>query len=150
VAAPVLTRVFDSPALPLLLKLEARAIHLELRADGRLIVEPASRLTAEEQAAVRAHARALALLVRICDDGVQRRRDVFATQRALTPSPGVPALLLRSDVPYVRGTCFSCGVLLNAVVFGRCWRCSLAVRLACGLSLPPDLLVAMDAARMVA
>ena len=62
-----MTDVFDSPALPLLLALEARAIHVELTPDGRLVVEPASRLTAAEQAAVRTHARGLAWLVRICD-----------------------------------------------------------------------------------
>jgi hypothetical protein len=145
-----MTTVFDSPALPLLLALEARAIHLELTADGRLLVEPASRLTADEQAAVRTHARALALLIRICDRGVQERRKAFADQLAHTRPPGVPAFLLHPQVPYVKGTCFSCGVALHALVFARCWRCSLAFRLACGLSIPPDLVMAMDVARIVA
>jgi len=149
VAASV-TDVFDSPALPLLLALEARGIHVELTADGRLIVEPASRLTAGEQAAVRAHARGLALLVRICDRAVQERRQAFAEQLAHTRPPSPPACLLRPQVPYVKGTCFSCGVVLHTLVFGRCWRCSLACRLACGLSIPPDLVTAMDAARVVA
>jgi hypothetical protein len=67
----------------------------------------------------------------------------------LTPAPGVPACLLRPGIPYVKGTCFSCGVVLRALVFGRCWRCSLAVRLACGLSMPTELMMEMDAARMV-
>ncbi len=148
--APVMTNVFDSPALPLLLALEARAIHVELTADGRLIVEPASRLTADEQAAVRAHARGLALLIRFCDRGVQERREAFAEQLAYRRPPSVPAFLLRPHVPYVKGTCFSCGVVLRTLVFGRCWRCSLACRLACGLSIPVDLIVAMDVARIVA
>jgi hypothetical protein len=39
---------------------------------------------------------------------------------------------------------------LQALVFGRCWRCSLACRLACKLSIPVDLITAMDAARTVA
>jgi hypothetical protein len=150
VAAPVMTDVFDSPALPLLLALEARAIHVELTADGRLIVEPASRLTADEQAAVRAHARGLALLIRICDRGVQERRDAFAEQLAHTRPPSVPTFLLRPQVPYVTGTCFSCGVALHTLVFGRCWRGSLGCRLAGGPSIPVDLILAMDAARMVA
>jgi hypothetical protein len=150
VAAPVMTEVFESPALPLLLALEARAIHVELTADGRLVVEPASRLTTDEQTAIRAHARGLALLVRICDRDIQKRREAFAEQLAHTHPPGLPALLLRPHVPYVKGTCFSCGVILHTLIFGRCWRCSLACRLACGLSIPLDLVMAMDAARIVA
>jgi hypothetical protein len=150
VATHVITDVFDSPALPLLLALEARAIHVELTADGRLVVEPASRLTAAEQAAVRTHARGLAQLIRICDRDVQERRDAFAAQLIHTRPPGVPTCLLRPDVPYVKGTCFSCGAGLNSLVFGRCWRCALACRLACGRSIPVDLVLAMDAARIVA
>lgn len=149
-SASVLTNVFDSPALPLLLALEGRAIHLELTADGRLIVEPASRLTIEERSAVRTHAHGLALLIRICDRGVQERREVFADQLARTPPPAVPAFLLCPQVPYVQGTCFSCGVGLRSLVFGRCWRCSLACRLACRLAIPLELITAMDAARIVA
>jgi hypothetical protein len=144
------TNIFDSAALPLLLALEARGIQVELTTDGRLIVEPASRLTADEEVAIRAHAWELALLMRICDRGVQQRREAFAAQLALTPPPGVPAFLFRPQVPYVKGTCFSCGVVLRSLVFARCWRCSLAYRLACGLSIPADLIVAMDAARVVA
>jgi hypothetical protein len=149
VVTPV-TDVFDSPALPLLLMIEARGIRIELTADGRLILAPASRLTDDEQTAVRAHAPALALLIRICDRGVQERRVAFADQLARTPPPGVPAFLLRPQVPYVKGTCFSCGVGLRTLAFGRCWRCSLACRLVCGLAVPVDVIVAMDAARMVA
>jgi hypothetical protein len=136
--------------LSLLLVLEARAIHVELTADGRLVIEPASRLTADERAAVRTHARGLALLVRICDRDVQERREAFAKQLTQTRPRGMPACLLRPHVPYVQGTCFSCGVVLRTLVFGRCWRCSLACRLACGLSIPLDLVMAMDAARIVA
>src|SRR6202521_3849865 len=121
-----MTNVFDSPALPLLLALEARAIHVDLTDDGRLIVEPASRLTVDEQAAVRTHARGLALLIRICDRGVQERRDAFADQLEHTRPSGVPAFLLCPQVPYVKGTCFFCGVAVPTFVFGRCWRCSLA------------------------
>lgn len=145
-----MTDVFDSPALRLLVALEARAIHIELTTDGRLIVEPASRLTADEQTAVRAHARGLARLLRLCDRGVWARRDAFAMQIALVRPPGLPACLLRPQVPYVRGTCFSCGVVLQALVFGRCWRCALACRLAGGLSIPVDVIAAMDVARVIA
>jgi hypothetical protein len=83
VAASV-TNIFDSTALPLLLALEARGIHLELTADGRLLIEPASRLTADEEAALRTHARELAWLLRLCDRGVLERREAFAAQLAHT------------------------------------------------------------------
>jgi hypothetical protein len=149
VAAPV-TNILDAIALPLLLALEARGIHVELTADSRLIVEPASRLTADEEAALRTHARELAWLLRLCDRGVLERREAFVAQLAHTPPPGVPAFLFCPEVPYVKGTCFSCGVVLRSLVFARCWRCSLAYRLACGLSIPADLIAAMDAARVVA
>jgi hypothetical protein len=149
-AASVMTDVFDSPAVLLLLALEAREIHVELTADGRLIVEPASRLTADEQAAVRAHARELARLLGICDRGVWERRDAFAAQIAHARPSRLPACLLRPQVPYVKGTCFSCGVVLQTLVFGRCWRCALACRLAGGLSIPVDLIAAMDVARVIA
>jgi hypothetical protein len=96
------------------------------------------------------HARELAPLIRICDRGVRERREAFAEQLAQTPPPAVPAFLLHPQVPHVKGTCFSCGVALQALVFGRCWRCSLACRLACKLSIPVDLITAMDAARIVA
>src|ERR1700722_4532381 len=48
-----------------------------------------------------------------------------------TPVEIIPALLFRADVPYVSGRCFSCGEETGRPAFGRCWRCSLAWRLAC-------------------
>lgn len=84
-------------------------------------------------AEIRHYKDALKLLLRCCDAGVQARRDVFACQLTQTPAPRVPAFLFRPDVPYVRGGCFSCGDTLPEPPFSRCWRCSLAWRLACRL-----------------
>lgn len=89
---------FDSPALPLLIALEARGVRVEVTPD-RLIIEPASRLTTEERTAVQVHGRALAALVRVCDAGVQDRREVFRQQleAALAPMVRVHPGVLLSD-----------------------------------------------------
>jgi hypothetical protein len=88
------------------------------------------------------------MLLRTCDAGVQDRREVFAKQLTLTPAPRVPMFIFRANVPYRQGTCFSCGDRLSEVRFGRCWRCSLAWRLACRLPMTADLAAALDAARV--
>jgi hypothetical protein len=68
-------------------------------------------------------------------------------------SPALPLLLELEqqgcrDVPYVRAACFSCGDSLPEPRFSRCWRCSLAWRLACRLPVSTELAAAMDAARV--
>jgi hypothetical protein len=141
--------VFDSPALPLLITLQDRGCHVELTPDT-LIVEPASLLTREEQAAVRVHAEALAMLLRCCDPGVHARRDVMRQQFDSASAGRVPALLYRPDLPYVAGRCFSCGDPLRQFRVGRCWRCSLAWRLAARVPIPVALGAALDGARVVA
>ena len=128
-----LTEVLGSPALPLLLRLEARGCDVSVRGD-RLIVEPSSRLDGSERAAVLVHRRALAVLIQACDPAVVVRRAVFAQQLASTPSLRMPSFLLRPEEPYVHGRCFSCGDELERPRFGRCWRCALAWRLVCGLT----------------
>ena len=125
---------FDSPAVPLLATLEARGCRLTVTADGgRLIVEPASRLTADERRRVREHRRTLAELIR--DDGLQARREVFAAQFAASLPPRVPAFLFKGGVRYRAGACFSCGDSLPEATFGRCWKCALAWRLAVGVKM---------------
>ena len=115
--------VVESPALPLLTTLQARGCHVELTRP--LIVEPASRLTPEEQASVRTHAQGLAMLLRCCDSGVCARRDVMRQQIEHAPTDCVlPALLFRPNVSYVTGRCFSCGDALQRFRVGRCWRCA--------------------------
>ena len=140
--------LFESPAIPLLVTLEARGCRLTVTADGgRLIVEPASRLTATQREDVREHGRTLATLIRACDDGVQARRECFAAQFDATPVPQVPAFLFRSNVPYQPGVCFSCAESLPEPRFGRCWRCALAWRLV-GLRTSVETAAALDAARV--
>ncbi len=139
--------LLDSPAVSLLATLVARGCRITAD-DGRLIVEPASRLTADEQRRVREHRRTLATLIR--DDGLQARRASFAAQLAATPAPQVPAFLFRPDVRYQAGACFSCGDSLPEATFGRCWKCALAWRLAAGANVPAETAAALDEARVVA
>jgi hypothetical protein len=146
--APSLTaNVLDSPAVPLLVGLEQQGCRVELT-PHKLIVEPASRLSPHQRAAVLAYARELALLVRCLDPGVVERRDLFRRQLEATPAPQAPSFLFRPDVPYVRAACFSCGDALPEPRFSRCWRCSLAWRLACRVPISTELAAAMDAARV--
>ncbi len=125
-----LAHLLDSPALPLLLELEDQGFDLAIKPDGGLQAKPPNRLTPEQRARIQANRPAVIALVRICDPGVQSRRELFV--RLLETAPTgvvVPALLFRAGVPYQRGVCFSCGDAPEAR-FGRCWRCSLAWRLA--------------------
>lgn len=139
--------VFDSPALPLLATLQARGCHVELTSDT-LIVKPASRLTPEEQAAVRTYAQGLAMLLRWCDSGVRARRDVMRQQFDSAPAGQVPGLLFRPHLPYVEGRCFSCGDALQRFRIGRCWRCALAWRIAARVLISADIADALDGARV--
>lgn len=84
----------------------------------------------------------------VVDDGVKTRLDAFRRQFEATLAPAVPAFLFRPGVSYQAGVCFSCGDSLPSPRFGRCWRCSLAWRLACRLPLPAELAAALDAARV--
>lgn len=145
-AGRVTPDLFDSPALPLLLRLEADGYQLEPRATV-LRVRPVERVTPALRAELTRYKPELLLLLRCCDPGVLARRDVMRAQLDGARA-GVPPLLFRPDVPYVLGRCFSCGDALEQFSVGRCWRCSLAWRLACRLPVPVDLAVALDAARV--
>jgi hypothetical protein len=96
-----------------------------------------------------AYKDALKRLLQPCDDGVIARREAFAQQLARTPAPRVPTFLFRPNIVYAAGICFSCGDDLSSVVFGRCWRCALAWRLACGVRLSQDLASALDQSKVV-
>jgi hypothetical protein len=138
--------VLASPALPLLVNLERRGCRF--RIDGpHICIHSRRGLTAADRAALQANYEDAIALVRLATDAaVHARRDVFRQQLETAHPPTVPAFLFRPDVPYAQGTCFSCGETLSAVRFGRCWRCSLAWRLACHLSIPVN---ASDDARVV-
>jgi hypothetical protein len=123
--------VFDSPALGILCDLEADGFRVALTADDALSIAPRSRLTPERMQAIAAHKDAIKTLLRCCDEGVVARRDSFRAQFDAAPVDIIPALTGRP-------------------AFGRCWRCSLAWRLACRLPIPAELAVVMDTAKVSA
>jgi hypothetical protein len=137
----------DSPAADILSSLEADGFRVELEPNGIVIV-PRSRLTPERMKEIAHHKEELLLLLRCRDAGVQARRVAFASALASTPAPRVPAFLFRLEVPYLRGVCFSCGDKLPQPRFGRCWRCSLAWRLAAQVQIPGDVASALDGAKV--
>jgi hypothetical protein len=140
--------VLSSPALPLLLRLEAEGFDVVANGD-RLRVRPPARVTPDLLADLREHKADLLMLVRICDPGVCARRDVMRGHAAQAARPGhMPELVFRSDVVYAPGVCFSCADRLNGPRWGSCWRCMLARRLACRAPIPADLLAAYDEARI--
>jgi hypothetical protein len=119
-------------------------------AGGRLRVRPTTRLTPELRDRLHRERDALLVLLRICDDGVQRRREAFVATLAAETAAVLPALVFTPDVPYVAGKCFSCAQPNDRPTFGRCWRCALAWRLALGLPISSDFAAAYDAAKRVA
>lgn len=142
--------LLSSPALPLLLSLEAAGCEIRLLPNTRLRIGPNNRLAPEQIAAIRREAEALKALVWLRDASVQERRAEFARQFAAAPAGTVPAFVFQPGLPYVKGTCFSCGDALPQVRYGRCWRCALAWRVAVGLPIPTDLAVGYDDAKRVA
>jgi len=139
--------VLNSPAVALLCQLEADGFALAIDRD-RLLVKPLDRLPPELRTQLAAYRHELVTLVRICDDDVIERRNAFARQLGAGVSIG--ALGLRPGLPYNSGCCFSCGDGLPRPVFGRCWKCALAWRLAAGIAIPPMLAEVYDAQRVVA
>ena len=141
--------VFTSPALPTFLQAEAAGARFKLDG-GQVFVTPRGLLSAAQRTVFREHQDAVRALVTIAtDEAVQARRDVFARQLDATPAPGVPAFLFRPGIGYQAGVCFSCGYRLHEWRFGRCWRCSLAWRLAARVPIPAALANALDAARVL-
>jgi len=107
-------------------------------------------VTPEQRELFQQHRDAVKVLVAITtDEGVQARWDAFTVAFGATPAPRTP-LFVFLDVPYACGKCFSCGDHLPEPRFGRCWRCSLAWRLACRLPVVSEVAAALDAARKVA
>jgi hypothetical protein len=137
--------VLDSPALSLLLELEAAGL-VVMTTTGTIRIGPADRLTAAQVEAIEQHHDALKAL--ISEDGVQARRVAFVATLAAAATALVPSLVYRHDVPYVAGCCFSCGDSNGRPTFGRCWRCSLAWRLALRAPVPADVASAYDEARI--
>ena len=146
----VTPEVFRSPAVGVLRELKRDGFDIELSA-GVLLIRPKSRLTPERMQTIADCKGELKVLVAIAtDEGVRERRDVFQRQLEVAPPPTVPAFLFRPGTAYVKGVCFSCGDTLTAPNFGRCWRCSMAWRLACRLPVPEALAAAVDTAKACA
>ncbi len=137
--------VLDSPALPLLVRLETEGFEVQAGPDV-LRVRPVDRVTPELRTELQQHKADLLMLVRICDTGVLDRQAVFARQIATAPTGvRIPRMWYR-EVPYRRGSCHSCGASLDRDTYGSCWRCMFARRLACRAPIPADLLAAHDEA----
>jgi hypothetical protein len=129
----------------LLTALEAEGLEVKI-VKGEVFVRPARRLTEEQRMLVR---RERVALVCLCDEGGRLGVAAFECLLALDGPAVLPALVFKPNLPYVRHACYSCGDRMPRA-WGRCWRCSLAARRACGLTLPADLIAAYDAARVVA
>ena len=142
----VVTDVFQSPAVGVLLSLEREGFTVAIAGD-RLRVKPISKLTVEQRAAIEQHRTGLLTLLRMCDDGVQDRRRVFA-ERLAAAGETVPPLVYRSGTCYVPGVCYSCRESLPHPRHGRCWRCGLAARLACRAPIAADVAAEYDDARI--
>jgi len=136
----------DRPASSLLAEWEAEGFTFAVR-DNRLFVHPADRLTPAHRERLVRDRDVILMLQRVSDAGTRDRFDVFRAQLEAAPVGTIPAFLFLADVAYVAGRCFSCGDQTGRGVFGRCWRCSLAWRLACRVPIPPELVVATDKAR---
>ena len=146
----MIANVFDNSALPLLLDLGHQGFDLRVTG-GELFIKPANRVTSEIRAQLRQHKAGLTTLVEVCDDGVQER--VARFKQLIRNKPAdllLPALVFQAGVPYVKALCFSCGDALETPRWGRCWRCSLAWRLAVQVPIAAEVVLAHDAARVVA
>jgi hypothetical protein len=141
--------VFDSPLFSVLVQLASAGFQFRVRPDGQVQVRPISRLPADACRLMREHPDDLRTLITVAmDRGVAERRDVFRQQLGSVSPPAVPEFVFQPGTPYVCGRCFSCSDALPAARFGRCWRCSLAWRLAAGVPVDAVLAEAIDTARL--
>ena len=89
-------------------------------------------------------------LVLVCDDAVQDRLAVYKAQLAAVPAGSTPDFVFQRGTVHARGVCFSCAAPLAVPEFGRCWRCSLAWRLALQQPIPAELAAIYDTTKVVA
>ena len=142
--------VFQSPAVALLVRLENAGFQLAVTDTNQLRVWPVERVDAVLRAELQAHREALRMLVRICDDGVQQRRELFAAKLAERGRGVLPDLVVQPGIAPVKGRCVSCAEALDVNRMGKCWRCCLAWRLAAGVPVSPELELVLDETRRVA
>ena len=145
----IINNVFDGPGLPLLIELERDGFDLAVRR-GELWIRPVDRLTASQQAKIQQHRVALVTLVRVCDEGVQTRLVAYRQQLAEVPKGSTCHFVFQPGTPYAKTVCFSCGAALLEPRYGRCWRCSLAWRIAAGVPVSAERAMVYDTARVVA
>ena len=141
--------VLDSPAVAVLCGLEDAGLDLAV-VDGRLRVWPVTRLTAGDEQLIQQHRDALVTLIRLCDAGVRERLATFQQQRREAAAGTMPAFVFVRGTAYVKAVCFSCGTALPLPEFGRCWRCSLAWRMAAGVPIPAERAAVYDRVRLLA
>ncbi len=147
-AGSVTADVFESAAFTLLLQLQAEGFEIQVAEPDILRVRPVDRVTPELRADLQRHKPALLMLIRICDAGVQERREAFARQLEAAPAGVLMSRLVFREVPYLNGRCHACGDALERARWGSCWRCCLARRLACHAPVAADLFTAYDEARL--
>ena len=138
--------VLNSSALPLLLELERDGVDLRVR-HGQLFVRPAGQLTPHQRQLIHVDNAALIALVDVCDAGVQERLSCYKAHLATSQAP---SFVFRPEGTDERGLCFSCNDRLPDGDAGRCWRCSLAWRLAVQIPIPADLAAVYDTTKVVA
>jgi hypothetical protein len=141
--------ILESPAAVLLLELEKRGCVCVATETGGLRVSPASRLTEVDRQAIVQLKHDRIDVLKCCDDGVGARRDEFRRQIDRSSETNtIPTFIFVEGIPYREGACFSCGDEFVQLEVSRCWRCSLAMRLAlwgAGLYAPTS---ALDQARI--
>ena len=141
--------VLNSFALSLLLELERDGFDLRVR-HCQLFVRPPGQLTPHQRQLIHVHKAALIALVHCCDSGVQERLSCYTTQLSASPDGITPSFVYRPEGTDERGLCFSCNDRLPDGHAGRCWRCSLAWRLAMQVPIPADTAAADDQMRLLA
>ena len=138
--------VLSTPAAAALCDLQHAGLDL-LVVDDRLRVGPEERLTSEHDDLIRRYRDDLMALLR--DEGVVARVATFRQQLIESP-PGTAPAFVFTPTPYVKAICFSCGAVLEAQRYGRCWRCSLAWRMAARVPIAATWSAAYDTAGVIA
>ncbi len=142
--------LLNSAAILVLTNLERLGFRWDITERDTFRIWPSDRLTPGLIEAIRAHRDDLVRLGKLADSGVVVRRQVFEAQWRSRASDRMPAFLFKSNVPYGKGACFSCGDALERFRWGRCWRCALSWRLALRLPVEIEVGSALDAAKEVA
>ncbi len=143
----VASNALNSPAATVLCDLEHDGLDVAVVGD-RLRVWPVDLLTAKHELLIRRHRDELITLVG--DSGVQARVAVYRQQLSDVPAGRAPAFVFRPGTPYTKAACFSCGVKHPEPRWGRCWKCSLAWRLAARVPIAAEQAAAYDGVRVVA